>query len=98
MFPDLRRRFHNAIATTRRASPCDQGHDSPEGAFGDSGEDARHGVDPVFGVHVREVDDIGAIGHEGAIQEEVGEVDVAHDDHQAQRLAQEEPAGVKRKV
>lgn len=68
-----------------------RGSEFPEGAFGDPGEDARHGVNSVLGVHVGEVDDLSAIGHEGAVQEEVGEVDVADDHHQAQRLAQEEP-------
>lgn len=72
--------------------------DLPEGAFGDPGEDARHGVNSVFGVHVGKIDDLGAIGHEGAIQEEVGEVNVADDHHQTERLAQEEPAGVNGRV
>lgn len=63
----------------------------PEGALGDPGKDACHGVDSVLGIHIGEVDDLGAVRQEGAAQEEVGEVDIAYHHHQTQRLAQEEP-------
>ncbi len=62
-----------------------------EGALGDLGEDGSHWVPPVFWGEFGHGKDLGPVLCELAAQEEVHEVDLAHDVDKVQKLTQEEP-------
>ena len=65
-----------------------------EGALGDAGEDLHHGVGSVRVVHVDEVQNFGAIGHEDPTKEGVDEVHLTNHIHKVQHVTEKIPEKV----
>ena len=65
-----------------------------EGTLGHLGENAGHGVGAVLGLLAGVLQDVGAVGGELVVQEEVNEVDLADDVDEIEHFHGEEPESV----